>query len=62
MELDSLPLPTCVHLSLTPCPLRVDIINGWPLREREGRVRLRWTRVDRWEGGPAPCGLPHIEL
>jgi len=22
---------TCVHLSLTPSPLRVDVINGWPL-------------------------------
>src|SRR6218665_1334880 len=21
---------TCVHLSLTPSPLRVDVINGWP--------------------------------
>src|SRR6218665_4058102 len=24
------PPSTCVHLSLTPSPLRVDIINGWP--------------------------------
>src|SRR6218665_1318299 len=29
MGLDPLPLSTCVHLSLTP--LRVDVINGWPL-------------------------------
>ena len=26
-----LPPSTCVHLSLTPSPLRVDVINGWPL-------------------------------
>src|SRR6218665_3676167 len=25
------PPTTCVHLSLTPSPLRVDVINGWPL-------------------------------
>src|SRR6218665_1766467 len=25
------PPSTCVHLSLTPSPLRVDVINGWPL-------------------------------
>jgi len=25
-----LPLSTCIHLSLTPLPLHVDIINGWP--------------------------------
>ena len=29
MGLDPLPPSTCVHLSLTP--LRVDVINGWPL-------------------------------
>src|SRR6218665_609249 len=26
-----LPPSTCIHLSLTPSPLRVDVINGWPL-------------------------------
>ena len=26
-----LPPSTCVHLSRTPSPLRVDVINGWPL-------------------------------
>src|SRR6218665_1591670 len=32
MGLDT-PPSTCVHLSLTPLPpLRVDVINGWPLR------------------------------
>ena len=31
MGLDPLPPSTCVHLSLTPSPLRVDVINGWPL-------------------------------
>src|SRR6218665_3711414 len=30
MGLD-LPPFTCVHLNLTPLPLRVDVINGWPL-------------------------------
>src|SRR6218665_3934242 len=25
------PPSICVHLSLTPSPLRVDVINGWPL-------------------------------
>src|SRR6218665_3026234 len=25
------PPSTCVHLSLTSLPLRVDVINGWPL-------------------------------
>src|SRR6218665_2955654 len=25
------PPSTCVHPSLTPLPLRVDVINGWPL-------------------------------
>src|SRR6218665_2916963 len=25
------PLSTCIHLSLTPSPLCVDVINGWPL-------------------------------
>src|SRR6218665_410076 len=25
------PPSTSVHLSLTPSPLRVDVINGWPL-------------------------------
>src|SRR6218665_3523749 len=30
MGLDPLPPSTCVHLSLTPSPLRVDVINGWP--------------------------------
>ena len=29
------PPSTCVHLSLTPAPLRVDVINGWPLIEME---------------------------
>src|SRR6218665_453663 len=24
---------TCVHLSPTPSPLRVDVINGWPLNK-----------------------------
>ena len=28
--LDPPPPSTCVHLSLTPSPLRVDVINGWP--------------------------------
>src|SRR6218665_1055311 len=31
MGLDPPPPSTCVHLSLTPFPLRVDVINGWPL-------------------------------
>src|SRR6218665_1024395 len=31
MGLDPLPPSTCVHLSLTPSPVRVDVINGWPL-------------------------------
>ena len=26
-----LPQSACVHLSLAPLPLRVDVINGWPL-------------------------------
>src|SRR6218665_979483 len=30
MELDPLPPSTCLHLTLTPSPLRVDVINGWP--------------------------------
>jgi len=30
MGLDPLPPSTCVHLSLTPSPLRVDVMNGWP--------------------------------
>src|SRR6218665_668670 len=28
---EPLPPSTCVHLSLTPSPLCVDAINGWPL-------------------------------
>ena len=31
MGLDPPPPSTCVHLSMTPVPLRVDVINGWPL-------------------------------
>jgi len=25
------PLTTCVHMSQTPSPLRMNVINGWPL-------------------------------
>src|SRR6218665_1591323 len=35
MGLDPLPPSTCVHLSLTPTPLREDVINGWPLISTE---------------------------
>ena len=31
MRLDPLPPSTCVHISLIPSPLRVDVINRWPL-------------------------------
>src|SRR6218665_1838823 len=31
------PLSTCVHLSLTPSTLRVDVINGWPLLQTKLR-------------------------
>src|SRR6218665_3725791 len=31
MGLDPLPPSPCVHLNLTPLPLRVDVINGWRL-------------------------------
>src|SRR6218665_1287471 len=39
------PPSTCVHLSLTPSPLRVDVINGWPptvcyLLRSDGGVNL----------------------
>src|SRR6218665_1221029 len=30
MGLDPLPPSTCVHLSLIPSTLRVDVIDGWP--------------------------------
>src|SRR6218665_142227 len=42
MGLDPLSPPsTCVHLSLTPNPLRVDVINGWPHIESAYRHRRR---------------------
>src|SRR6218665_3850021 len=31
MGLDPPPPSTCIHLSLIPLPLCVDVINGWPL-------------------------------
>src|SRR6218665_4183826 len=44
MGLDPLPLSTCVHLSLTP--LRVDVINGWPLTG-DGEVCPRYNVTPR---------------
>src|SRR6218665_2565859 len=35
MGLDPPPPSTCVHLSLTPSPLRVDVINGWPIKHTD---------------------------
>src|SRR6218665_1787123 len=32
------PPSTCVHLSLTPSPFRVDVINGWPLRAYDSKM------------------------
>src|SRR6218665_528605 len=35
------PLSTCVHLSPTPSPLRVDGINGWPLTQKSFWIFLK---------------------
>ena len=35
---------TCVHLSLAPSPLRVDVINGWPLRKKYKRTAIPMGR------------------
>ena len=61
MVLDpSLPPSTRVHLSLTP-PLRVDVINGWPLRcfpKRHSwlqaviRIFYSWHRLPWWSLWP----------
>src|SRR6218665_3488335 len=50
------PPSICVHVSLTPSPLRVDVINGWPLSIkmhslRHVSVRRGPGRNDSW--GPS---------
>src|SRR6218665_1444504 len=45
MGLDPLPPSTCVHLSLTPSPLRVDVINGWPLWLK-GCLKMHFLQVE----------------
>jgi len=53
MRLDPLSLSTCVHLSLTTPPLRVDVINIWPLtrRDKEGTRRGSIDKGRRCERG-----------
>ena len=40
-----LPPSTCVHLSLTPSPLRVDVINGWPLKQNAEIQRVKSMKI-----------------
>src|SRR6218665_694910 len=39
------PPSTCVHLSLIPSPLRVDVINGRPLLPKTGSTHLMCTNL-----------------
>src|SRR6218665_80782 len=39
------PTSTCVHLSLPPSPLRVDVINGWPLRLVDILIQLPSNKI-----------------
>src|SRR6218665_2200306 len=48
--LDPLPSSTCVHLSLTPSPLRVDVINGWPFRDKIQRCNTMEPYVCMYVG------------
>src|SRR6218665_1099205 len=42
------PHSTCIHLSLITFPLRVDVINGWPLNLTTKCYKLPSTKPSRW--------------
>src|SRR6218665_3588754 len=64
--------PFPVHLSLTPLPLRVDVINGWPLSTENKSRQLQHVRMGPrsfavsgptlWNSLPVELKIAHIPL